>query len=88
MTKCPLSLPNCFGQSTAVSNGLHWSEIEKLREKVHSLSNLVAAHHVDLDGLPEKVAAHDAAINRFRGMIAAASVLAGAVGALVAKLLS
>lgn len=70
-----------------MTNGLHWSEIEKLRVKVHALSNMVTALNGDVEDLPEKVAALEAALNRFKGMATVIAILAGAAGALLGKLI-
>ena len=50
-----------------MTNDLHWSEIEKLRKKVHEMAQMVAVHEGDLDNLPERVAALEAANERRDG---------------------
>lgn len=68
-----------------MTNGLHWAEIEKLRNKVHDLSNTVATLSGDVENLPEKIAKLEKALDSFKVMATAAAILASVAWSLLAK---
>lgn len=70
-----------------MSDGLHWREIEKLREKVHAHSSMLTGLNGEVEGLPERVAKLETLANRLLGVVAVVAFMSSGLAALLIKLL-